>query len=217
MIDPNLSIERSIEKMEYCLIAREMLYPSNQDNQIIEEYMGISDDDLRDDIAFLKQLSLGWIKIENLSYELSDLESVYNSAYFEPTGNGDYREIQGYAQVECPQFIKDQFTLPLWKSVGFLRCLPNRTIPKHKDMGRVAALLIPCKGDQDSIPLSFWDDNDNKISEVILDGPTLINTAILHSVDKTSQVERTNFNLCFDFPLTFESVADILVRKGGIK
>lgn len=217
MIDPNLNLDQAIEKMEHCLIVRQMLHPSHQDNLLLEEYMNIDDDTLRDDIAFFKQLKLGWVKIDNLYTSQAQIDQAYDKAYFEPTGNGDYRDIQGYAQVECPQFVTDQFAIKLWKSVGFLRCLPNKTIPKHKDMGRVAALLIPCKGDQQTIPLTFWNDQNEKISEVIVDGPTLINTTIQHSVDETSEEERTNFNLCFDFPLTFESVADILVRRGGIK
>jgi hypothetical protein len=217
MIDPNLTLDKSIQKLKYCLEVRKLSHPSQQDKIILEEYMGISNDDIKREIEFFEQLRLGWIRIPNLKVDQQQILDAYNQSYFEPTGNGDYREIQGYAQVECPDFIKQQFVLPLWKSIGFLRCLPNRTIPKHKDMGRVAALLIPCKGDQSSIPLEFWDDNKNKISEVILDGPVLINTTVLHSVEKTSTEERTNFNLCFDYPLTFESVADILLRKQGIK
>jgi len=217
MINPNLTLEQTILRIDHCLLARKMQQPSQQDSLILEEYMGISAEKLIEEKDFLKQLQLGWIKLENLQVNQNEIDDAYQQAYFQPTGNGDYREIQGYAQIDCPRFIQEQFVLPLWKSVGFLRCLPGRTIPKHKDMGRVAALLIPAIGDQSKIPLTFWSDNGNKISEVILDGPTLINTTILHSVDTTSDQERTNFNLCFDYPLTFESIADILMRRKGIK
>lgn len=217
MINPNLTIDLTLDRIDHCLLARSMEQPSHQDRLVLEEYMGMSDDDLQQEKKFLQQLKLGWIKIDSLMVDQTQITQAYRQAYFEPTGNGDYRDIQGYAKIECPKFIQDQFALPIWKSVGFLRCLPGRTIPKHKDMGRVAALLIPAIGDQSKIPLTFWSDDGEKISQVILDGPTLINTTILHSVDSTSEQERTNFNLCFDYPLTFESVADILVRKKGIK
>lgn len=217
MITPNLTVAQAIDSIEKCLLARQNPKTFEDVHMVLEPYEGITDAKLEQEIVFLKQLQLGWIKLPNLKVDLQQILEVYHEANFGPTGNGDYRDIQGYAYARCPQFIEEAFAVKLWGSIGFLRCLPGKTVSKHKDMGRVAGLLIPCIGDQDSIPLTFWDDNGNKISQVILDQPTLINTTIQHSVDTPSQKERTNFNLCFMYPLTFEALADILVRKGGIK
>lgn len=217
MIIPNLTLLQAIDGIEKCLIARQDTSAFDDVHMILEPYEGITDEKLHEEIKFLKQLQLGWIKLDNLKVDQQQILDIYHQSSFGPTGNGDYRDIQGYAYSQCPQFILDQFAVQLWSSTGFLRCLPGKTVSRHKDMGRVAGLLIPCIGDQDSIPLSFWDDDGNKISEVILNKPTLINTTVQHSVDTPSQKERTNFNLCFMYPLTFEALADILVRRGGIK
>jgi len=217
MIIPNLTLPQAIEGIEKCLTARHDPSAFEDVHMILEPYEGITDEKLHEEIKFLKQLQLGWIKLDRLKVDQQQMLDVYNDAHFGPTGNGDYRDIQGYAYSRCPQFVQDAFAVKLWASTGFLRCMPGKTVSRHKDMGRVAGILIPCIGDQDSIPLTFWDDDGKKISEVILDKPTLINTTVQHSVDTPSQKERTNFNLCFMYPLTFEALADILVRKGGIK
>jgi len=187
---------------------------TEKDITALEEYMGISQKQLESDLKFYKQLTLGYIKLPNFKYDKKEIQQLYESASFGSTGKGEYRDIQGYAQVPTPKFVQEQFIFPMYKSNGFLRAKENKAIPSHVDMGRVAAILIPFVGEQDKNPLRFWK-NDNKtlISETLIDQPTLINTTIYHSVDTASSKQRINFTICFDYPYSFEVLADLFVRK----
>ena len=187
---------------------------TEKDITALEEYMGISQEQLQDDLKFYKQLTLGYIKLPNFKYNKEEIQQLYDSANFGSTGKGEYRDIQGYAQVPTPKFVEEQFIFPMYKSNGFLRAKEDKAIPSHVDMGRVAAILIPFVGEQDKNPLRFWK-NDNKtlISETLIDQPTLINTTIYHSVDTASSKQRINFTICFDYPYSFEVLADLFVRK----
>tara|TARA_Y100000590_G_scaffold322141_1_gene364755 strand:- start:2259 stop:2768 length:510 start_codon:yes stop_codon:yes gene_type:complete len=158
-------------------------------------------------------------KLNNFKFDVAQIEEAYNNAEFESTGENEYREVQGYAKVPCPNFVKEQLKLPIWKSTGFLRAMPNKTVPAHADMGRVCAILIPFKGEQQKNPLRFWKyddelDKDILIAETYINEPTLIDTTVLHSVDDSSDVERTNFTICFDYPFSFEVMSDLLSEKG---
>ncbi len=160
-------------------------------------------------------------KLTNFKVDAKQIKEAYDNCEFEPTGKNDYRDFQGYAKVPCPKFVEDQLKLPIWKSTGFLRALPNKTVPAHADMGRICAILVPFKGEQQKNPLRFWhyDTNMNQdilVGETLIDSPTLINTTVLHSVDNSSDIERTNFTICFDYPFSFEIMSELLSEKGEL-
>ena len=217
----NIDLESIVLKLKNVIRLKSDGANNEKDVIALEEYMDVDTQQLKDDLDFHKQLLKCYVKLSNFKYNIEQIKEAYSKAKFEPTGENDYRDVQGYAQVECPQFVQEQFVLPIWKSTGFLRAKSGKVVPAHADMGRVCAILIPFIGEQNKNPLRFWkydekEEKDILISETYIDGPTLIDTTVLHSVDNSSNIERTNFTICFDYPFSFEVLAELLLRRGMI-
>jgi hypothetical protein len=217
----NIDLDTVVSKIENVIRLRSCGWSNQKDVVALEEYMGVSIEELKGNLKFYKQLKQRYIKLPKFKFEYNQIKEAYDTATFEPTGQNDYRDVQGYAKVPYPEFVKDQFTVPIYKSTGFLRALPNKKVPAHTDMGRVCAILIPFIGEQNKNPLRFWKydekaEKDILISETYIDSPILIDTTVLHSVDDSSDVERINFTICFDYPFSFEVVAGLMLKQGVI-
>jgi len=209
------NLQTQIDKFEKLSYLRKKQNLSEDETQFVSSYYELSDNDITENTKFFKQLSLGWIYLEELSVDYTELDLLYNSSNWIPIyENSDYRNSQSYAEIKTPNFIKQQINLDFYVMSCFLKIHANSFLPKHNhEIGRSTSLCIPYKGEQNQIPLTFFDDHDNIISQVYINKPTLINTNIKHGIDVTSKMERTNYNLNFDFPYNFETVADILVRR----
>ena len=217
----NIDLESIVLKLKNVIRLRSSGQSNQKDVVALEEYMDIDIQQLKDDLNFYEKLLKCYVKLPNFKYDIEQIKEAYNGAIFEPTGSNDYREVQGYAKVPCPQFVKEQFVLPIWKSTGFLRAMPRKIVPAHADMGRVCAILIPFIGEQNKNPLRFWkydkiNNKDTLISETLIDQPILIDTTVLHSVDGYSDQERINFTICFDYPFSFEIVSELILKQGMI-
>lgn len=211
-----MSVFKQIEIIENILSIRNQDNLTEEQRHIKSSFSHLADDDLKNDLEFYQQLSLGWIYLDKFQVDYNELKYLYDNCkwiaiYQEEE---DYKDSQSYAEVDTPKFVSNQIDLPIYMLSSFLRIHPNAVLRKHHhETGRNCALIVPYKGEQTRIPLQFWQAEGVLLSEVIVDRPTLINTNVLHGIDQTSSIERTNYNLNFDFPFTFESISYIL-KKG---
>lgn len=220
----NLSLETSVQSVDQQVQVLEMvqqLRPKNnlseEEKEIVGTYTFLNDAELSKSLKFYKQLQLGWIYLENLYIDYKELSELYDRCEWIPIYEDSDKGSQSYAEIETPDFIKQQIPLAFYHLSSFLKIHPQATVGKHShEVGRNTVLLIPFKGEQKTVPLEFWKDENNLLSTVIVDKPTIINTNILHAIQKTSDQERTNYNLNFNFPFTFASVSDILVNRMGL-
>lgn len=211
-----MSISKQIEIIENILSIRNQDNLTEEQRQIKSSFSHLADDELEKDLEFYQQLSLGWIYLDNFKVDYDELKNLYENCEWIPIyqDTEDYQDSQSYAEINTPKFVINQIDLPIYMLSSFLRIHPNAVLRKHHhETGRSCALIVPYKGEQKNIPLQFWQTPDVLLSEVIVDRPTLINTNVLHGIDRTSTVERTNYNLNFDFPFSFESISYIL-KKG---
>lgn len=213
-----MSIDKQIKSLETIQHLRNKLSLSEDERQLASSYSGLSDQELAKSLAFYRQLQLGWIYLENFNVDYNELTALYdNCKWIAIYEDSEYKGSQSYAEIQTPKFVQDQIPLKFYHLSSFLKIHAGAVLHKHShETGRNTALVIPFKGEQKTIPLQFWKDEQTLLSEVIIDRPTIINTNILHGIDKISQQERTNYNLNFDFPFTFASVSDILVNRIGL-
>lgn len=213
-----MSVERQIKSLETIQQIRNKHSLTEDERQLESSYSGLSDQEISKILQFYRQLTLGWIKVENLEVDYNELSQLYNNCKWIPIyEDSEYKGSQSYAEIQTPKFIEHQIPLKFYHLSSFLKIHAGAVLHKHShETGRNTALVIPFKGEQQTVPLQFWKDEQTLLSEVIIDKPTIINTNILHGIDKTSNQERTNYNLNFDFPFTFASVSDILVNRIGL-
>lgn len=211
------SVDQQVQILELVQLLKTKNSLSDEEKELVGTYTFLNDAELSKSLKFYKQLQLGWIYLENLQIDYEELAESYNICEWVPIYEDSDKGSQSYAEIKTPKFIKKQIPLAFYHLSSFLKIHPNATVGKHShEVGRNTVLLIPFKGEQKTIPLEFWKDQNNLLSTVIVDKPTIINTNILHAIHRTSEQERTNYNLNFNFPFTFASVSDILVNRMGL-